>query len=193
MPFCYSIKTLFHSVIPMATNDVSAILTPAILNLVKAAQDVVDGVEYTGAPSMGFDDALVALETALIPITEQMSLLTSFALHAGIAQQGLMQNTSKGLGAVGQLVLITEGTDEPIHRINPESELYGYDLSHIPPDQLAAIARIEAISGIPLLYTDELADGTMTPYEVFAQNIKWLDEMVVEVSNIPFPHTGEPE
>lgn len=83
-------------------------------------------------------------------------------------------------------------TKQDTSELQPEgSDLEGLDLSHIPSDQLEALAKIYRISGIPLIHTGELEDKTMTAEEVFSMNVKWLEDVLADVTNINFPIHGE--
>ena len=50
--------------------------------------------------------------------------------------------------------------------------------------QRSAVKKFEAISGFEFMHIDSIASGEMTFREAWNRNIKWMEDLLAEITNI---------
>lgn len=57
----------------------------------------------------------------------------------------------------------------------------------LTPEQNAAMARYESLCGNEPFGFEAFEAGELTAYQLWQQNVKWLEDVLSEVSNTHFP------
>lgn len=66
--------------------------------------------------------------------------------------------------------------------------LYSQQLS---PQQNAALARLESLTGTPPFGVKEFESGDINAKQLWQQNIEWLEGVLASAQNLPFPITEQ--
>ncbi|MDX5979559.1 DUF1456 family protein [Vreelandella alkaliphila] len=66
--------------------------------------------------------------------------------------------------------------------------IYSQQLS---PQQNAALARLESLTGTPPLGIEEFESGDISAKQLWQQNIEWLEGVLASAQNLPFPNTEQ--
>lgn len=66
----------------------------------------------------------------------------------------------------------------------PAAKIYSAKLT---PEQNAALARYEGLCGFEPIGIEEFEAGELSAYQMWQKNVKWLEDVLADVVNTPFP------